>query len=178
MSEETLTENETCQVQANAELVSNSTNKAHLAIESSDLRTPEQAQTETDELTEAAHRIENMKLDDDNNNDNQSNDHSANFKKLDVSPATLEALKTLSAIGMQEGVNRLTNCDKLTASLEQLRSKKNMHFFDKLNRIKQDFSELNCKIAQMEESIIDLRQVTSNLVKSLPPDVDESSVKY
>lgn len=88
------------------------------------------------------------------------------MNKLDLEPATLEALKTLSIVSSNEGI------DKLTASLEQIRAKKNMKLFERLDAIKQDFSGLNHKIAKMEESILDLKKVTSNLVKSLPSDDD------
>lgn len=88
--------------------------------------------------------------------------------KLDLAPATLEALKTLSAISSNQGVEELTNSDKLTASLERIKAKKNMKLFEKLDKVRQEFSTLNHKITQMEESILDLREVTSNLVKSLP----------
>lgn len=80
------------------------------------------------------------------------------LNRLDLSPATLEALKTLSAISASEGIEKLSTCDKLTASLEQIRAKKNMKLFEKLSKIKQDFSELNHKITKMEESIHDLRR--------------------
>lgn len=96
--------------------------------------------------------------------------------KLNVSPATLEALKTLSSISSNGGMDRLSNCDKLTASLEQIRANKNVKLFEKLDKIRQDFSGLNSKIAQMEESILDLKEVTSNLVKSLPPDRDSPTL--
>lgn len=112
-------------------------------------------------------------------NDQKSNNNPSNsaitdkqqdvLNKLDLAPATLEALKTLSAIGNNEGIEKLFNCGKLTASLEQIRAKKNMRLFEKLDKIKQDFSGLNHKIAKMEESIYDLRKVTNNLVNSLPP---------
>ena len=90
------------------------------------------------------------------------------LNRLDLAPSTLEALKTLSTIGANEGDETFSSCHKLTASLEQIRAKKNMKLFEKLDKIKQDFSGLNHKIAQMEESISDLREVTSNLVNSLP----------
>lgn len=92
---------------------------------------------------------------------------------LDISPATLEALKTLSTISSNEGIEMLSQCDKLTASLEQIRANKNMKLFEKLDKIRQDFSGLNHKIAQMEESMVNLRETTNNLVKSLPPDDGE-----
>lgn len=98
------------------------------------------------------------------------------LNKLDLAPATLEALKTLSAIGANEGIDKFSICDKLTASLEQIRAKKNMKLFEKLDKIRQDFSGLNHKIAKMEESIYDLREVTNNLVKSLPPTSGERRV--
>lgn len=88
----------------------------------------------------------------------------------DISPSTLEALKTLSSISSYSGVETITDCDKLRASLEQIRAKKNMKLFNKLDKIRQDFSGLNFKLAQMEESILDLKEGTSNFVKSLPPD--------
>lgn len=88
----------------------------------------------------------------------------------DISPSTLEALKTLSTISSYSGVETITDCDKLRASLEQIRAKKNMKLFNKLDKIRQDFSGLNFKLAQMEESISDLKKGTSNFVKSLPPD--------
>lgn len=102
---------------------------------------------------------------------NQNNKYEPrDMSHLDISPATLEALKTLSAVSTSEGIDKLSNCDKITASLEQIRANKNMRLFEKLDKIRQDFSGLNNKIAQMEESILDLKEVTSNLVKSLPPD--------
>lgn len=94
--------------------------------------------------------------------------------ELTISPATLEALKTLSSIDNSAGLERLTDCDRLTASLEQIRANKNVRLFEKLDKIRQDFSGLNSKIAQMEESILDLKKVTHNLVKSLPPDRETS----
>lgn len=90
----------------------------------------------------------------------------------DISPSTLEALKTLSSISSYSGVETITDCDKLRASLEQIRAKKNMKLFNKLDKIRQDFSGLNFKLAQMEESILDLKEGTSNFVKSLPQDRD------
>lgn len=90
--------------------------------------------------------------------------------RFEISPATLEALKTLSSLGSSQGAGTLSNCDKLTASLEQIRANKNTKLFEKLDKIRQDFTGLNHKLALMEESISDLREVTSNLVKSLPPD--------
>lgn len=92
---------------------------------------------------------------------------------FDISPATLEALKTLSTISSNEGIEKLSECDKLAASLEQIRANKNMKLFEKLDKIRQDFSGLNHKIAQMEESIVNLRETTNDLVKSLPPDRDD-----
>lgn len=97
-----------------------------------------------------------------------SNEQRNILNRLDLAPSTIEALKTLSAIGSSEGVETLSSCHKLTASLEQVRAKKNVKLFEKLDKIRQDFSGLNHKIAQMEESISDLRKVTSNLVNSLP----------
>lgn len=89
--------------------------------------------------------------------------------KFDVSPSSLAALKTLSSISGRD-IEQLTNCDKLSASLEQIRASKNMRLFEKLEKIRQDFSGLNNKIAQMEHSILDLKEVTKDLVNSLPPD--------
>lgn len=89
--------------------------------------------------------------------------------KTELSPETLEALKTLSLINPGDGVEKLTNCNKLTASLEQIRANRNVRLFDKIDKIRQDFSGLNHKISQMEESILDIKQVTSNLFKSLDP---------
>lgn len=112
---------------------------------------------------------------------NSKDNNNRDITKLDLSPATLEALKTLSTISAGEGgLDKLSNCDKLTASLEQIRANKNMRLFEKLDKIKQDFSGLNSKLAQMEESILDLKEVTNNLVKSLPPDKDvkEAATKY
>lgn len=99
--------------------------------------------------------------------------------KFDVSPSSLAALKTLSSISGRD-VEQLTNCDKLTASLEQIRASKNMKLFEKLEQIRQDFSGLNSKLAQMEDSILDLKEVTNDFVKSLPPDrvIDEDQAKY
>lgn len=99
--------------------------------------------------------------------------------KFDISPSSLAALKTLSSISGRD-VEQLTNCDKLTASLEQIRASKNMRLFEKLESIRQDFSGLNSKLAQMEDSILDLKEVTNDFVKSLPPDrqVDEGQAKY
>lgn len=99
-----------------------------------------------------------------------SSNNMDNLTKLDLPPATLEALKTLSSINPGQGIEKLSNCDKLTASLEQIRANKNMKLFEKLDKIRQDFSGLNHKISKMEESIIDLKELTSNLVKSLPSD--------
>lgn len=101
-------------------------------------------------------------------------------KKLELPRATLEALKTLSSINSSEGIGKLSNCDKLTASLEQIRANRNIKLFEKLDKIRQDFKGLNNQIAQMEESIIDLREVTSDLVRSLPPDreLSEGKAKY
>lgn len=96
-----------------------------------------------------------------NKNDNEPS-------SLDISPATLEALKTLSHISSYSGVETITNSDKLHSSLEQIRSKKNMKLFNKLDKIRQDFSGLSIKLAQMEESISDLKQGTTNFIKSLP----------
>lgn len=97
-----------------------------------------------------------------------------------LSSETLEALRTLSMLNPGDGTEKLTNCSKLTASLEQIRVNRNVKLFEKLDKIRQDFSGLNHKIAQMEESILDLKQITNNLVKSLPPDkeVSESNPKY
>ena len=97
------------------------------------------------------------------------------LNKLDLSPATLEALKTLSSTSSSHGIDKLSNCDRLTASLEQIRSKKNMKLFEKLDKIRQDFSGLNHKIAKMEESILDLKEVTINLVNSLPQDTSQAT---
>lgn len=110
---------------------------------------------------------------------NTSNDSGA-VNKLDISPATLEALKTLSSISPGDGIEKLSNCDKLTASLEQIRANKNMKLFEKLDKIRQDFSGLNSKIAQMEESITNLKEVTTNLVKSIPDReiANENEAKY
>lgn len=82
------------------------------------------------------------------------------LNKLDLSPATLQALKILSTIESGNGTETLTSCDKLTASLEQIRAKKNMKLFEKLDKIRQDFSELNNKIAKMEEFMLELKEVT------------------
>lgn len=101
------------------------------------------------------------KTSDDSNN---LSSNKRDINKLDISPATLEALKTLSSISSTEGIEKLYNCDKLTASLEQIRANKNMRLFEKLDKIRQDFSGLSTKIAQMEESISDLKEETSNLV--------------
>lgn len=87
-----------------------------------------------------------------------------------LSMETLEALRTLSKLNPGDGAENMTNCSKLTASLEQIRVNRNVRLFEKLDKIRQDFSGLNHKIAQMEESILDLKQITSNLVKSLPSD--------
>lgn len=85
-----------------------------------------------------------------------------------IPATTLEALSTLTALSSSEGLSTLTNCDKLSASLEQIRVSKNLKLFEKLDQIRQDFSGLNNKLAQMEESISNLNEVTNNLVKSLP----------
>lgn len=90
------------------------------------------------------------------------------LETMNLSPSTIEALKTLSTISAGDGVEALSNCDKLTASLEQIRAKKNMKLFEKLDKIRKEFSGLNHKIARMEESITDLKEVTNDLVKSLP----------
>lgn len=89
---------------------------------------------------------------------------------FDISPATLEALKTLTTISYCTGVETITDFDKLRASLEQIRAKKNMKLFNKLDKIRQDFSGLSNKLAQMEESISDLKKGTTNFVRSLPPE--------
>lgn len=100
---------------------------------------------------------------------NISSHHEQDFLvKSNLAPATLEALKTLSRISSNKGIDDFSNCEKLTASLEQMRARRNINLFEKLDAIKQDFSGLNHKIAKMEESIIDLKETTSNLVKSLP----------
>lgn len=103
-----------------------------------------------------------------------------NVNKLELSPETLEALKTLSSMSSTDGIQKLSNCDKLTASLEQIRANKNMRLLEKLDKIKQDFTTLNKEIAQIEESILDVKEVTSNLVKSLPPDreIIDGQAKY
>jgi hypothetical protein len=85
-----------------------------------------------------------------------------------LAPATIEALKTLSTINPDQSIDDLFNCKKLTASLEQMRARRNINLFEKLNAIKQDFSDLNHKLSKMEESIINLKETTNNLVKSLP----------
>lgn len=94
----------------------------------------------------------------------------AQDKSIDISPATLEALKTLSSLSATGGIEQLNGCQKLTASLDQIKATRNVKLLEKLDKIRQDFSGLNNKIAQMEESIMDLKEVTKNLVKSLPPD--------
>ena len=94
-----------------------------------------------------------------------------------IDPATLEALKTLSIVSANEGVEKLHDCNNLTANLERLRSKRNMRLFEKLDAIRKDFSGLNLKIAKMEESIADLKKGTSNLVHSLPSDGEKHTSK-
>lgn len=98
--------------------------------------------------------------------------YNTNMQLNKLDPATIEALKTLSIVSSSDGADKLTDCNKLTASLEQIRSRKNIKLFEKLDAIKQDFSGLNLKIAKMEESILDLKKSTSILVKSLPSDDD------
>lgn len=129
-------------------------------------------------LTITNNQCELNKTNMDNNNDNtvekiiveEAKKNLATPLLNDISPSTLEALKTLSSISSYSGVETITDCDKLRASLEQIRAKKNMKLFNKLDKIRQDFSGLNFKLAQMEESILDLKEGTSNFVKSLPPD--------
>lgn len=103
-----------------------------------------------------------------NNSGSKSLAQDSNIETLNLSPSTIEALKTLSTISAGDGVEALSNCYKLTASLEQIRAKKNMKLFEKLDKIRMEFSGLNHKLARMEESITDLREVTNDLVKSLP----------
>lgn len=88
---------------------------------------------------------------------------------ISLTPSSFAALKTISSISSEQGAEQLSNCDKLTASLEQIRSSKNIKLFQKLENMRQDFSGLNKKIAQMEESILDLKEVTNELVKALQP---------
>lgn len=100
---------------------------------------------------------------------NKTNGKRSDISKLDVSPAMLEALKTLLSTSSSDGLEKLTNCDKLAASLEQIRANKNMKMFEKLEELRQEYSGLNSKIAQMEESMSDVKEGTGNLVESLPP---------
>lgn len=85
-------------------------------------------------------------------------DKKPNAGQAEISPATLEALKTLSSMGTGKDLEKLTNCNKLTASLEHIRASKNTKLFEKLDNIRQEFSGLNRKLTQMEETISDLKQ--------------------
>lgn len=90
----------------------------------------------------------------------------------DISPSTLEALQTLSSISSYSGLETITDCNKLRASLELIRAQKNMKLFNKLDKIRQDFSGLSNKLAQMEESISDLKEGTTTFAKSLSKGTD------
>lgn len=81
--------------------------------------------------------------------------------KLDISSTTLEALRTLSSVSSTEGIMTLSDCDKLSASLEKIRASNNIKLFEKLDNLKKDFSGLNNQLAQMEQSMVDLKKVTS-----------------
>lgn len=92
-----------------------------------------------------------------------------NLTSHSLSPAIVEALKVLSksTLNSDGKPEHGINCDKLTASLKQLRMRRNLHLFEKFDEVRRDFSGLNDKLNQMEESIESLKQITNSL--HLPP---------
>lgn len=65
---------------------------------------------------------------------------------MELSRPTLEALNTYD-------ISSTIGGDKLSTVLEQTRSKNNINLYQKLERLRQEYSKLNDKLAEMEESI-------------------------
>lgn len=77
--------------------------------------------------------------------------------RIELDDGARDVLKQISTLGSGVGFDEILNNNKLTANMEQLRTKKNMAFFEELSRTRDEFKMIADKVDQLERHVLDLK---------------------
>lgn len=86
------------------------------------------------------------------------------IKDPELDQSSYEALKLISDLGSSVGFDQTLNGNSLTANIEQIRTKKNISFFEQLGNIKDELKQLSDIVDQMNKHVLELKTVSKTSI--------------